>query len=312
MSILVMYAHSCEIQVGLSCGPIFETCFFTLESDNKGCLQKTIEGWIESALPKESELELIVINESNSKGIVEEADSLCIATSLGKRYGTQVFVVKATNVSEYNPKALITGTPAINRGYNGDIFIFEYLARQQSKKLNKPMENANFIVANLDKEIHIGALSGGKVIDMISSENEGPFSETQSGGIPFGQLLDLCQTLGNEEKALRIISEKSGLRGYLNPCDFTNIWSSVNEAVILVRSAFAYQIAKEIGAFSAVLKGNIDAIVLSGELAKNTIFVKDLVQRIYFLGDIVIVPGNYGLIALLEEAKSILKERINS
>lgn len=42
-----------------------------------------------------------------------------------------------------------------------------------------------------------------------------------------------------------------------------------------IYDAMAYQIAKEIGKCSVVLKGNIDAIILTGGLAYSDFFIED-------------------------------------
>jgi len=67
-----------------------------------------------------------------------------------------------------------------------------------------------------------------------------------------------------------------------------------------------YQIAREIGAAVTTLKGNVDKIVLTGGMAKNSTITNDIIDYISFLGDTIIIPGEYELEALAEGAYRVL------
>lgn len=70
----------------------------------------------------------------------------------------------------------------------------------------------------------------------------------------------------------------------------------------------AYQVAKEIGAASAVLAGKVDAIVLTGGLAYGKEFVKAIIERINWIADVIVYPGENELQALAEGALRVLRE----
>jgi butyrate kinase len=69
----------------------------------------------------------------------------------------------------------------------------------------------------------------------------------------------------------------------------------------------AYQIAKEIGCASAVLKGKVDAIVLTGGLAYSKKFIQDISSYIDWIADVLVIPGENELQALAEGALRVLK-----
>ncbi len=52
-----------------------------------------------------------------------------------------------------------------------------------------------------------------------------------------------------------------------------------------------YQISKEIGACSTVLKGNVDAIVLTGGLAFDKKLIELIEERVSFIGKLLVFPG---------------------
>jgi butyrate kinase len=65
-----------------------------------------------------------------------------------------------------------------------------------------------------------------------------------------------------------------------------------------VYEAMAYQIAKEIGAMATVLKGNVDAIVLTGGLANSKMLVNWISERVSFIAPIIVIPGEDEMRAL--------------
>lgn len=63
---------------------------------------------------------------------------------------------------------------------------------------------------------------------------------------------------------------RGGLTAYLDTNDATKVEKRIENGdgdAAFIYDAMAYQIAKEIGAASTVLHGNVDAIVLTGGLA---------------------------------------------
>jgi butyrate kinase len=69
----------------------------------------------------------------------------------------------------------------------------------------------------------------------------------------------------------------------------------------------AYQVAKEIGAASAVLSGKVDAIILTGGLAFGKGFVAEIIERINWIADVIVQPGENELQALAEGALRVLR-----
>ncbi len=80
-----------------------------------------------------------------------------------------------------------------------------------------------------------------------------------------------------------------------------------DEKAKLVYSAMAYQVAKEIGAASAVLAGKVDAIILTGGLAYGKQFVKEIADRVQWIADVIVQPGENELQALAEGALRVLR-----
>ena len=75
----------------------------------------------------------------------------------------------------------------------------------------------------------------------------------------------------------------------------------------LIQDAMSYQIAKEIGAMSAVLKGKVDGILLTGGLAKNPLLVDYVKDMVSYIAPVSIYPGEDEMQALAMNGFMVLK-----
>ena len=69
----------------------------------------------------------------------------------------------------------------------------------------------------------------------------------------------------------------------------------------------AYQVAKEIGALSTVLSGNVDGIILTGIWAYRIKLVKEIRDRTSWIADVIVEPGENELLALAEGTLRVLR-----
>ena len=81
----------------------------------------------------------------------------------------------------------------------------------------------------------------------------------------------------------------------------------VESRAALVFEAMAYQVAREIGARAAALKGRVDAIVMTGGLAYSSRFTDLVASRVAFIAPIHVYPGENELAALAEGALRVLR-----
>jgi butyrate kinase len=85
-----------------------------------------------------------------------------------------------------------------------------------------------------------------------------------------------------------------------------------NEEARKIQDAMAYQIGKEIGSLSAVLKGHIDAIILTGGISHNTMVVEYIKSMVTFIAPVVIYPGEDEMHALAWNGLLVLKGEIEA
>jgi butyrate kinase len=233
---------------------------------------------------------------SNLGGLIADdiASSLCCATA---------FIVDPVVVDELQPIARISGNPEIERKSIFHALNQKAVSRLYAASVNRKYEDLNIIVAHMGGGISVGAHKKGKVIDVNNALNgDGPFSPERSGGLPSGQLADLCFSgKFTHDQVKLMITGKGGMMAYLGTNSFIDVCrlaKNGDEKALLIREAASYQIGKEIGAMAAVLNGKVDAIILTGGMAFEDANIKSIKSMVGFIADVIVYPGEDELKAL--------------
>ncbi len=221
------------------------------------------------------------------------------------------FIVDPVVVDEMEDVARISGMPELERKSIFHALNQKAVARRAAKELGKPYESINIIVAHMGGGVSVGAHSNGRVIDVNNAlDGEGPFSPERAGGLPVGGVAKMCYsgeyTHGEIKKKLKGMG---GLVAYLDTNDGREVGKMIengNKKAELIYKAMAYQVAKEIGACGAVLKGDVDAIVLTGGLAYDKTLIGWIREKIDFLGTVFVYPGEDEMSALAQGALRVI------
>lgn len=232
-----------------------------------------------------------------------------IAKSLPK---AKAYIADPVVVDEMEPVARIAGHPSFER-----ISIFHALnqkaiARTHAKQQNQEYENLNLIVAHMGGGISVGAHKKGKVIDTNNAlDGDGPFSPERSGSLPSGQIVKLCFSGKYSQNEMKqMLKGEGGLMAYLHTNDAYEVEKKAeagDKEADLIQDAMAYQVAKEIAALSAVLEGDIDAILLTGGIAHGKAVVGGIKKRTKHLGPVFVYPGEDEMKALAMNGLRIMK-----
>lgn len=235
-----------------------------------------------------------------------------IALTLANRLNLPAFIVDPPSVDEMDPLARYTGSPRFQRKSTFHALNQKAVARHVADSLGKPYEQCNLIVAHLGGGISVGAHRHGRVVDVNNALEEGPFSPERTGTLPTLQLVDLCLS-GEMDRAgiRRMINGNGGLYAYTGTTDCRQIeeQAASRPDYRILLEAMAYQVAKEIGAMSAVLAGPADAVILTGGLAHSQYLTGLIASRIGHLGPVVIHPGEDEMSALAGGARRVLEGR---
>ena len=258
----------------------------------RGGLLKPISGGVyivNEAMLRDS-LKPMGEHESNLGGI--------IAYDMAKEAGkdAKAIIIDPACVDEMEEIAKISGIPEIKRKSILHALNQRTVARNFVREIGKNYEDINVIVAHLGKSISIGVHQKGRIIDVNNGLiGDGPMTTERSGSVPCGDLVEMCFSgKYSREDILKKLNGGGGILAYLG----TNNWFEVEKRIEsgdrqaeLVFRAMAYQIAKEIGAMSTVLKGEIDGILITGEIAHCNYMINAITERIHHLGMVRVYPG---------------------
>jgi butyrate kinase len=235
-----------------------------------------------------------------------------IAHHIASQYGIPSFIVDPVAVDEMEDIARYTGMPEIKRDSLFHALNQKAVAMKAAKDLGKPYKELNLIIAHLGGGISVGVHKKGKVVDVNNAlDGDGPMSPERSGTVPMGPLYKM---VFSGKYTLKEIQRKNygqgGLVAYLGTNDGREIHDRIvngDEKAKFIFEVMCYQIAKEIGSCSTVLKGEIDAIILTGGLAYDEIAIQEISDRVKFIAPILIYPGEDEMEALALGALRVLK-----
>lgn len=249
---------------------------------------------------------------SASAAIHASALGAIIAAEIAADYAIPAYVVDPIVVDEMDRNAKLTGMPGVERSSVFHALNQKAVARRLADALGKPYENARLVVAHLGGGITVGAHRYGRVIDVNDAlSGEGPFTPERTGGIPALPLIGMCFSGEYTERELiEKVTQKGGMLAYLGTNDLRAVQKMINdgdEFAALVLDSMAYQVAKEIGAMTAVLEGQVDAIVLTGGLAFSNRFTGAIKQRVDKLAPVHVFAGEDEMRALMGGVLRVLR-----
>ena len=260
----------------------------------------------------------LMLEDLKERPRIEHASNLgaVIAYDLAQKIGAPSFIVDSVAVDELEPVARISGMSDIERESLCHVLNLKAAARRMAQELGKSYEDLNLIVVHLGGGVSVSAHSKGRMIDVNNASAEGPFTPERTGGLPSVELVKLCysQKYTLREMLKKLIG-RGGLVDYLGTNNLLEVEERITKgdkkAELLYR-AMAYQVAKEIAAMAAVLKGKVNAIVITGNGARDKgaldkTFVNWIKERVNFIAPVTVYPGTDEMLALALGAVRVLK-----
>ncbi len=217
-----------------------------------------------------------------------------LANSVAGPAGVPALVVDPVSVDESEELAVYSGLAEVRRRTLSHALSIHACARRQAADEGRPLREVNVVVAHLGGGISVCPVRGGKIVDANNAVSEGPFSPQRSGGLPVQELLDLAFSGEHDHASLvALTTRRGGLVSYLGTSDAREVEARIaagdREAERVYR-AMAYQVAKEIGAMATVLEGRLNAILLTGGLARSTLLTGWIADRVAFMAPVRILP----------------------
>jgi len=249
----------------------------------------------------------------NGGNIPEHASNLgaVLAYDIAETAGVDAYIYDAVTACEFPPVAKITGMKEIERRSFYHVLNCRAVSIRYAESIGKKYEDVNLLVTHLGGGITVGAHCKGKIIDSLADDN-GPFAPERAGSVPLLDLIEMCYS-GNYSKKEMMgkVRGKGGLRSLLGTSDgreIKKLIESGDKNAALVMEAQAYQIAKGIALLSPALRGDCDAIIVTGGLAFNSYLIEDVKKYIGWMGKIVVMPGELETEALALGGLRILRK----
>jgi butyrate kinase len=226
----------------------------------------------------------------------------------------EAFIADPVVVDELEDIARITGRPEFKKKSIFHALNQKIAARKYAKSVYKKYDEMNVIVAHLGGGISIGAHRKGRVVDSNQAyDGDGPFSPIRSGSLPMGDVIRECYSgKYTQDEMLSKQTGKGGLFAHFNTYsgyDVCKMRDAGDAKATVVLDAMAYQVAKSIASMYAVFGGEtVDAIIITGGMAKDEKFVKDIKSRVDKIAPVSIHPGAEVLGALSYYGKMILRK----
>ncbi len=225
-----------------------------------------------------------------------------MAAGIAFPHGIPAFFVDPVSVDEFEPVARISGLPELERKSLLHALNIKATARILAKKLGRGYHALNLVAAHLGGGISICAIRRGRIVDVNNANEGGPFSPERAGSLPVGAFATLCYAgrYSHTDMKRKLVGQ-AGLSAHLGTNDARDVekWIQAGNArARLIYEAMAYQIAKEIGAMATVLEGVVDAVLLTGALARSDMLVDWVRARIAHIGPVHVYPGEREMEAL--------------
>ncbi len=233
-----------------------------------------------------------------------------MAAAIAAERDVPSFVVDPVSVDEMHPVARISGLPEIERVSLWHALNCKAAAREMARKMGKQLQESNFVIVHLGSGITVAAMERGRAVDVNNAVAEGPFGADRAGGLPATSLVDLATggTVAPAELRRRLMGG-GGLFAYLGTRDTRAVEVRAEEGdeqALLLLDAMTYQIGKETAAMASVLKGDVDAIVLTGGMARSHRITEAIIDRVGWIAPVTLLPGEDELKALALGAYRVL------
>jgi butyrate kinase len=225
-----------------------------------------------------------------------------LAKDIADPLGIPSFIVDPVSVDEFDDVARLSGLSDIARPSWLHALNQKSVCREVAEGLSGKYRDFNFIVAHLGSGISIAAHRKGRMVDGSGGRSNGPFSPERCGGLPAYPLVQLCFSGAyTYEQLVQKISTHAGMFDYLGTKDMVEIeqyCAEGNVQALLVLDAFVYQVCKDIGGYAAALRGKVDRIIITGGIAHSELIVDMIRDRVSWLAEIEVVPGEKEMKAL--------------
>ena len=224
-----------------------------------------------------------------------------LASAFARELGVDAYIVDPVSVDEWDDLARISGSPLVPRTCLSHALNTKAIAKRFAHDQHRDYASLRLIVIHMGNGNTVSAHRDGRMVDQNTGE-DGPFGVDRTGSLPAPPLIKLCFSGKYTEKQLLSHAHgEGGVLAYLGTRDMIEVERRIEAGdaqASTVYEAMLYQVAKEAGAMAAVLKGKVDAILLTGGIAYSKKVVATLTDYLGWIAPVKAYPGESELQAL--------------
>ena len=230
-----------------------------------------------------------------------------LAKEIAHAANAKAYIVDPISTDDFTPVSRLSGVPEVERVSLMHSLNLRAKARKVAQMTGTTFEQSNFVGCHLGGGISMAAFAKGRAIDSNHGLlGYGPFSPQRAGTLAISSVMDMCLSGEYTPSQLRKkFAKNSGFTGYLGTDDGREVMRMMDEGDELASAVFtamAVQIAKEAAALSAVLKGDVKSVFITGGLANAKRLTDMITEHVKFVAPVHILPGEDELQAMSEGA----------
>jgi butyrate kinase len=235
-----------------------------------------------------------------------------LAHEFATTYGGQAFVVNPPDVDEFDLIARVSGLSDVTRESRIHALNQKEVGIRYAHDIGRRYEDLNLVISHIGGGISVTAHRKGLMADSNDIINgDGPMAPTRAGAIPATAIIRMCYSGKYTEKEMYDrITKTGGLVDHLGTSEVKEVLARIKAGdtyAKLIYDAMIYQIGKYIGAYTAALKGDVDAILLTGGIAHDSYLVDKLTEMVSYIAPVKVYAGEFEMEALAAGALRVLK-----
>lgn len=236
-----------------------------------------------------------------------------LASEIAEEWEARPFIVDPVSVDEMDDVARISGLKGVERVSMCHALNIRAVAHRFADDEGRRFDALRLVVAHLGSGVSMAAICDGRMVDVINPRDEGPMGLDRPGAVPNFGLVDLCfDGATGREDIERLLLGDGGVYSYLETRDLRDVVTrrgDGDEGAKLLFDALVYDAAKWIGALATTMRGELDALILTGGMAHSEDFVAGLRERVDWIAPVSVYPGEDELEALASGALRVLRGR---
>lgn len=226
-----------------------------------------------------------------------------IALMFAERFGKRAFTVNPPDVDEFIDVARVSGIKGVHRESHIHALNQKEIALRFCKSRNLKYEDANLIICHIGGGTSVTAHRKGRMIDSNDIiKGSGPMSATRAGDLGYMYVIDLAYSGEYSKKELTDkLNKHGGIIDHFGSPDIRSVTDAMekgDQSAKIVFDGMIYQNAKYAGSMAVALKGQVDAVILTGGVSNNKYFTGKMREYLSWIAEVVVMPGEFELEAL--------------